>query len=127
MRAMRKEPGPRPSRAESLRERHERLCFVRAFPRSAAELVRARHELAGFERRVLPVRDELDNTGIAGTVCRYPFNHTMATWLDRRSGRAVAIVWKAYERHTWDEVAALLSLAVVSAETESLDDENLPS
>ncbi len=115
------------TRAEALQQQHARLCFARAFPRSAAELRRARLALAGFERRVSRVKDELDNSGIAGTVCRYPYNHAMASWLAARYGRAVTIDWKAYRRHTWDEVAALLLLCVAGAETEGLDDEDLPS
>jgi hypothetical protein len=127
MRGMKPDPDRRPTRAEALLERHERLCFARAFPRSAAERRRAERALAGFERRVAGVRDELDNSGIAGTVCRYPFNHTMAAWLARRYGRAVTIDWKEYKRHAWDEVAALLSLGVATAESEGLDDEDLGS
>lgn len=117
----------RVSRAEALRERHERLSFARAFPRSAAELRRAERALDCFERQVGRSRDELDNSGIAGTACRYPYNHAMATWLAARYGRAVTIDWKAYKRHAWDEVAALLSLAVACAENEGLDDDDVPS
>jgi hypothetical protein len=113
--------------SEALQQRHEQLCFARAFPSSAGQLRRVERELAGFERRASRLRDELDNTGIAGTLCRYPYSHTMAGWLAGRYGRAVTIDWKAYKRHTWDEVAALLSLGVVCAENEGLDDENLPS
>ena len=116
MRGMEPKAEHHPSRAEALRERHERLCFARAFPRSAAELRRAEGELAGFERRVRGVREELDNSGIAGTLCRYPYNHAMATWLARRYGRAVTVDWKEYKRQPWDEVASLLSLVVAEAD-----------
>lgn len=124
MRGMEPKAEPNPSRAQELRERHERLCFARAFPRSAAELRRAERELAGFERRVRGVREELDNSGIAGTMCRYPYSHAMATWLARRYGRAVTVDWKEYKRRPWDDVAALLSLVVAEAESEGLDDED---
>jgi hypothetical protein len=127
MRGMEPMDEPRPSRAEALRERHERLCFARAFPRSASELRRAERELAGFERRVRGVREELDNSGIAGTLCRYPYNHAMATWLARRYGPAVTVDWKEYKRQPWDEVASLLSLVVAEAESEGLDDEDTGS
>ncbi|MBI1722625.1 MAG: hypothetical protein HYR48_01815 [Gemmatimonadetes bacterium] len=113
--------------AEDLLVRHERLCFRRAFPRSAAELRRTLHELDGFERRARRHRDELVNTGIAGTAYHYPFNHTMARWLSRSYGRAVEIDWPAYQRHTWDEIAAMLSLCVAWSETEGLDDDDVPS
>ena len=53
---------------------HERLCFRRAFPRSAAELKRTLAALEGFERRARRFRDDLANTGIAGAAYHYPFN-----------------------------------------------------
>jgi hypothetical protein len=115
------------SPAERLLEEHERLCFARAFPRNAAELRRALAALAAFERRVRRHRDELENTGIAGTRYRYPFNHTMSCWLAAKYGRAVEIDWPAYKRHTWDEIAALFSLVVAWAENEGLDDDDVPS
>jgi len=113
--------------ADALLARHERLCFVRAFPRNAAELRRAERELAGFERRAVRVRDGLRNTGIAGTSYHYPFNHAMTRWLSARYGRAVEVDWSAYRRRAWDDVAALLSLVVAWAENEGLDDDDVPS
>lgn len=115
------------TRAEALQARHEALCFARAFPRNAPALRRALRELSAFERRVRPVADELENTGIAGTRYSYPFNHQMSQWLAARYGRAVAIDWPAYKRHTWDEIAGLLSLTVAWAENEGLDDDDVPS
>jgi len=76
---------------------------------------------------VRPVKGELENTGIAGTVYRYPFNYQMARWLSARYGAAVEVDWPAYKRHTWDEVAAMLGLTVAWAETEGLDDDDVPS
>jgi len=113
--------------ADALIARHERLCFRRAFPRSAAELRRAERELAGFERRAAPLRDALRNTGIAGTTYHYPFNYAMARWLRARYGRAVDVDWPAYRHRSWDDVAALLSLVVAWAENEGLDDDDVPS
>lgn len=113
--------------AEALIASHERLCFARAFPRSALELRRALAGLARFESRVGHRRGELANTGIAGTAYHYVFGHAMAGWLSRRYGRAVEIDWPVYKRHTWDDVAALLSLTVAWAENEGLDDDDLPS
>jgi hypothetical protein len=115
------------STAAALLARHDQLCFRRAFPRSARELRATLRELAGFERRVAPVKDELENTGIAGTVYRYPFNHRMARWFAARYGRAVEVDWDAYRRHEWDEIAALLSLCTAWAESEGVDDDEVPS
>jgi hypothetical protein len=113
--------------ADALLARHERLCFLRAFPRSAGELRRAERELARFERRAAPLADELRNSGIAGTSYHYPFNHAMTRWLRGRYGRAVEVDWPAYRRRAWDDVAALLSLVVAWAENEGLDDDDVPS
>jgi hypothetical protein len=113
--------------ADALIARHERLCFARAFPRSAAELRRVERELAGFERLAAPLRDALRNTGIAGSTYHYPFNYAMTRWLGARYGRAVEIDWPAYRRRAWDDVAALLSLVVAWAENEGLDDDDVPS
>jgi len=100
---------------------------MRAFPRNAEELRRALRGLGGFERLARRVKDELENTGIAGTRYRYPFNHHMARWLTDRYGKAVTIDWPAYKRHQWDDIAAALSLTVVWAENEGLDDDDVPS
>ena len=118
---------PRLDRAAALQERHERLLFERAFPRNAAALVRANRALARIERLARPLKDELENSGIAGTVYRYPFNHRMTRWLSDRYGRAVEIDWTAYKRHEWDEIAAMLSLCVAWAENQGLDDDDLGS
>jgi hypothetical protein len=111
--------------ADRLRERHERLCFVRAFPPSARALRRAERELAGFERRVRRHRDDLFNSGIAGTRYFYTWNHRMARWLSDRHGRAVEVDWEEFDKHEWDEVSALLSLVVAWAENEGLDDDDV--
>jgi hypothetical protein len=113
--------------AERLIERHDRLCFDRAFPRNAAQLQRTLRALARFERRATPLRDELENTGIAGTVYRYPYNYSMARWFAGRYGRGVEVDWAAYKKHEWDEVAAMLSLCTAWAESEGLDDDDVPS
>ncbi len=113
--------------AAALHDAHERLLFARAFPASAVVRHRAERALARFEPRVRRVRDELENSGIAGTRYRYPWNYTMARWLSARYGRAVEIEWAAYKKHEWDEIAALFSNVVAWAENEGLDDDDLGS
>ena len=113
--------------ADALLARHERLCFLRAFPKNAAELRRAERELERFERQAAPLAAQLRNTGIAGTTYHYPFNYAMTRWLVGRYGRAVEVDWRAYRHRAWDDVAALLSLVVAWAENEGLDDDDVPS
>jgi len=69
------------------------------------------------------VKGQLESSGIAGTLCRYPFNYDMACWLSAKYGRAVTIDWTSFKRRAWDEVAGLLSLVVAPAESEGLDAE----
>lgn len=111
--------------AERLRERHDRLCYLRAFPASARERRRAERELAGFERRARRWRDELYNSGIAGTPYYYQWNYRMARWLAARHPRALDVDWEEFDRHEWDEVSAFLSLVVAWAENEGLDDDDV--
>ncbi len=115
------------NRAEALQERHERLLFSRAYPRNAAELRKTLAALERLARQARPLRDQLENSGIAGTLYRYPFNHAMTRWLAERYGPAVEIDWSAYKKHEWDEIAAMLSLCVAWAENEGLDDDDVPS
>jgi hypothetical protein len=117
--------------AAALQEAHERLLFARAFPGSAAARHRAERALARFAARggVRRFKDDLENTGIAGTRYRYPFNYSIARWLSARYGRGgrVDIDWAAYKKHEWDEVAALFSNVVAWAENEGLDDDDIGS
>jgi hypothetical protein len=113
----------RPPRAQTLRAEHDRLCFERAFPRSAAERRRAERGLARCEVRAARVRGELRNSGIAGTTYHYPYNHRTSRWLSETYGRAVTIDWDEYRRHEWDELASLLAVLVAPAELDGVDDE----
>ncbi|MBI4363983.1 MAG: hypothetical protein HY568_01005 [Candidatus Latescibacteria bacterium] len=109
--------------AESLRAEHERLCFMRAFPRTSSERRRAERVLAGFESRIAYVRDHLEDSGIAGTLYRYPYNYRMARWLSETYGRAVSIDWDRYKRGAWDDLAGSLALVACWAEMDGIDDD----
>lgn len=113
--------------ADALLAAHQRLCFQRAFPASAAARRRAERALARFEQRLGGARDDLGNSGIAGTRYSYAFNERMSRWLAATYGSAVTIDWDTYKKHTWDEVAALFSLIVAWAETDGLDDDQTGS
>lgn len=95
---------------------HEQLLFLRAYPDDAATAAAADRLLAGFARRadLARFRDELADSGIAGTAIRYPFFFPTALWLARRYPRALAIDWE----NTADaELRPLLAAVLPPAET----------
>jgi hypothetical protein len=65
---------------------HELLCFLRAYPGSAAVLTRVEAMLAGFAARadLGAYRAALADTGIAGTAIHYRFFGGQAMWLADR-------------------------------------------
>lgn len=72
--------------ADQVRRLHEVLCFLRAWPDSAAILRQVERLLAGFERRVdlRAHRDALAYSGIVGTVIWFPFFYPTAQWIAQR-------------------------------------------
>ncbi|NOX68298.1 MAG: hypothetical protein GXP15_03855 [Gammaproteobacteria bacterium] len=76
---------------------HSTLCFLRAFPDTAAHYRAAHALLLDFERRIRKLsvgeRTKLWDTGIAGTPMHYPFSFEMACWLAGKTPGTVAIDW----------------------------------
>jgi hypothetical protein len=72
--------------ADQVRRLHELLCFMRAYPDSAALLKQVEAMLARFARRsdLRVHRDELAYTGIAGTTLWFPFFYPTACRLAQR-------------------------------------------
>ena len=108
---------------------HEELLFLRAVPDDAAQLAVVERELRRFaDRRDLArLRDELADSGVAGTDTWYPFFHATAAWLARRWPGRLEVDWEA----TGEEAAEsarlerLLPLLAHYAETPGLDDEDV--
>lgn len=77
---------------------HAALCFIRAFPDTRDRYRHAQAQLASFEERVesLPAstRDELWDTGIAGTQLNYRFSYEVAIWLAKRTPETISIDWE---------------------------------
>jgi hypothetical protein len=105
-------------RAGAVREYHELLCFLQAYPDDAALLARVDAELAAFSRRTTPVRGELRDSGIAGTRLDYPFGFPMARWLASAFPRDVQILWGDFDRA--DDLDEALSLALGVPESDAL-------
>lgn len=84
------------ARLDSAREverLHEILCFVRAYPDDARTLACVQRMLKRFARRadLRAQREALENSGIAGTVIRYPFFWPSARWLAREWPRQLTL------------------------------------
>jgi hypothetical protein len=81
------------ARASQLRRLHEVLCFLRAYPDSAAVLHAVDALLARFERRadLRAQRDELAYSGIAGTALWFPYFYPSAVWLAQRWPRQLVL------------------------------------
>jgi hypothetical protein len=114
--------GARLPEARDVERLHEALLFLRAYPDDARVLAEVERLLRGFARRpdLRRFRDELADTGIAGTDLYYPFFPATAAWLVERFGRRVTIDWE-----TFDEPAFLernLALLALYCETPGLDE-----
>ncbi|MFH1680718.1 MAG: hypothetical protein ABIH26_08745 [Candidatus Eisenbacteria bacterium] len=84
---------------------HEALLFVRSYPDDAGIFALARAECARFAARVDRLRrrapaaaDDLDDTGIVGTITRYAYDFVTARALLRRPGDALEIDWDGFEK-----------------------------
>lgn len=106
---------------------HETLCFLQAYPDDPAILSRVDRSLAGFAARVerLPAtaRQELHDSGIAGTTLDYPFGFPMTRWLAMRFPRDVEVAWRKFEGA--ERIDEALSFLVAHAEDDALSEGGL--
>ncbi len=84
--------------AESLIRFHETLLFLRAYPPSARVLNQVEKVLKSFGQRVTQLResgadlaplDEVEVSGIAGTIVTSNFSHQIVRWLVAKYPRQV--------------------------------------
>src|SRR5882672_8742275 len=118
----------RPMKPETIvRRLHEAACLLRAYPRDAAELARARRTLSAFHRRrdVERHAEALADSGIAGTPIRYRFFWPMARWLANRYPALLHIDWTEGEFE--ERLTAALPLLVTPAEAEARRRAALPA
>lgn len=112
-----------PSAAAVLRL-HEVLCLLRAYPDDAAVLAQVTRMLTGFARR----RDlrrhaaELAESGVAGTLLRYPFFADTAFWLARRFPRELALDWEMVDDELEQRLLDRLDPLVHYSESPALDE-----
>jgi hypothetical protein len=107
--------------AKLVLELHETLLFLRAIPDDRAVARAAEDALVAFESRsdLARVRDTLADSGIAGTVLRFPYFWFTARWIAARWPRALTIDWERFEKA--GELEALLPQLLPEAESLTLD------
>jgi hypothetical protein len=83
--------------ADELSHLHTLLCFMRAYPDDRSVLDQVKRMLAGFADRedLRRNREELANSGIAGTDVEYPFFWFTLGWLADRWPDRLRIDWDA--------------------------------
>jgi hypothetical protein len=101
---------------------HEALCFLWAYPDNRDVLRAVESALERFEKRrdLRIFRDELTNSGIAGTDIHFQFFWFMSRWLVRRHPEHLSIDWDEYENVSGLE--AILHLLATYSETPGLDE-----
>jgi hypothetical protein len=108
--------------ARDVRAYHDELLFIAAFPDTPALHRAACRALDRFARIVrtlpAPARDELVDTGIAGTATEHTFMYGIARWL-ARTGEDVRFAW-ARERDA-ERLDPLLRLTLTAAELDRFD------
>jgi hypothetical protein len=110
------------ARAKEVLRLHEVLCFLRAYPDDAAILEQVERMLAAFDRRrdLRRHRKALVNTGIAGTLIRFPFFWFTADWISRRWPDRISIDWAGFDNK--DKVEDALRLLLHYAESPAIDE-----
>ena len=109
------------ARARDVLELHECLLFLRTYPDDASVLARVEGELARFAQRsdLRRHREELANSGIAGTAIEFSFYWQTAEWLVQRFGRRLSIEWDYF--HHEELLEERMPLFALWAETPALD------
>lgn len=104
------------TRPAQIRRLHEVICFLRAYPDDAAVLAEVERQVATFGQRrdVATWREELADSGIAGTPIDYQFHWPTARWLAARWPRHLDIDWEWFDSAV--TATQLLDLAVSRAQ-----------
>ena len=108
----------------TLLQLHETLCFLQAYPDTAALLALVDRALAGFAARVERLgpaaRRRLRDSGVANTTLDYPFGFPMAGWLAARFPREAEVAWARFADE--DRLDETLSLLATTAEGDAFSE-----
>jgi hypothetical protein len=105
---------------------HEALCFLRAYPDDAAVLAAVERQLMRFDRRadLLQHRDQLADSGIAGTAICTRFFWATACWFARRWPRLLKL--DRDDDEAGEKIGAALPLLLTAGEAAALRQLELP-
>jgi hypothetical protein len=100
---------------------HELLCFLRAYPDDQQVLRQVETMLEGFADRsdLRRFRQQLADTGLAGTDINYRFYWVTADWLAHHWPDHLSIDWPEFNKR--EELLAVLDLLMTYSETPALD------
>lgn len=93
------------------------LEFLRAYPDDAEVLDLTRRAISGMRDRVGRDSPLLDDSGVPGSVCRYPYSYAVLQRLGRRFPGALEIDWDDFEDQA--RLSALLDLGFTPPEGEA--------
>ena len=107
--------------AEAVRRLHESLVFLRAYPDHAEISALVERLLSRFARRpdLREHRDELADSGVAGTPIYYAFYWRTARWLARHWPDRLSIDWGEFEGG--DRLNELLPLLASHSDAPAMD------
>jgi hypothetical protein len=107
--------------AAQVRELHEQLAFLRAYPDSRVVFERVSRLLERFDRRSDLVRHRADlaDSGIKGTDIFYRFKPSTARWLAARWGSSLHVDWSEVDE---EKVSRHLTLFALDAESPGQDE-----
>jgi hypothetical protein len=100
---------------------HECLAYLRAYPDDGRVLARAEALLAAFSRRsdLRRRREELADSGVAGTAITYAYYFPTARWLARKWPDRLRVDWESFEHR--DRLVGQLPLLLPYSESPALD------
>ncbi len=107
--------------ARHLLELHDALLYLRALPDDRAVLRAVENGLLAFESRadLVRFRDDLADSGIAGTRLHFPYFWFTARWIAGRWPDRLTVDWERFEKK--DALEALLPELLPEAESLTLD------
>ena len=112
------------TRPSTLRQLHEILSFLQAYPDDRDILARVDRLLHRFAARVTALGPRslrrLHDSGIVGSTIEYPFGLPMARWLAARLGDRADIAWGSVPDE--ERVAEVLDLLVTPAERDAFSE-----
>ena len=114
------------SRPSELLKYHDLLGFFRGYPDNAGLLTLVERELRNFRNRVDSLRNKqnLDSTGIVGTITRYSYSFEMAQLLQKWHSKAMAIDWDESPSNLEDNLLELLPHLVSWHEHDGLENDD---